>query len=341
MGLFSPQISAKELVPLCRQLSTAYDAGIPIIKSIEMISRNTKTKAAKQVLETMGDRLRAGSTLGEAAREQQKYLPTFFVELLATGEYGGKLDVMLKDIADYYEDRVAMNREIVGQLVYPAFLMVLAWFIGTFALSIVGQLDFNSTKPFNFETFLAGYLAFQGKAMMVAAGVFAAAVLLSRFGVFKYGWGWFTTHLWPIKNVTRKFALSRFFRSMSFLIASGVDIKKCILSAADVTANAYIRADLVQAVPLVAGGATLAQAFGTSKTLTPVAREMLFIGEQSGNLEGCLKKVSEYHMAEARHAVSVAVKVMGTVVFLFVGGMIGYVVITFWTKLYSGMGILD
>lgn len=336
MGLFSPQISAKEMVPLCRQLATAYDAGIPIIKSIEMVSRNTKTAAARQVLETMGERLRAGSTLGEAAREQQKYLPQFFVELLASGEYGGKLDIMLRDVADYYEDRVAMQRMIAGQMVYPAVLLVIAWFIGSFALMLVGQLDFQSGKPFDFPTFLAKYMAFQGTALLVAGGAFAASVVLSRFGAPQFGWGWFTTHVWPLKNVTRKFALARFFRSMSLLIASGVRIKECIINSAEVTSNAYIRKDLLRAVPLVAEGATLVQAFSMANTLTPVAREMLNVGEQTGNLDGCLRKVAEYHFAEAQHAVQVAVKVMGTVIFLVVAGIIGFIVISFYARLLSG-----
>lgn len=336
MGLFSPQISAKELVPLCRQLATAYDAGIPIMKSIEMVSRNTNTRAARQVLETMGDRLRTGVTLGEAAREQRKHLPEFFVELLASGEYGGKLDVMLRDIADYYEDRVAMQRSIIGQMVYPVVLLVVAWFIGSFALMLVGRLDFTSGKPFDFPRFLAIYTAFQGTAILIAAAVFAAAVVLSRFGAPQFGWGYITTHLWPIKNVTRKFALARFFRSMSLLITSGLGIKQCIISSADVTANAYIRNDLLKAVPLVSQGATLVQAFATTQTLTPVAREMLNVGEQTGNLDGCLKKVAEYHFAEAQHAVQVAVKVLGTLLFLLVACVVGFIVISFYARLISG-----
>lgn len=321
------------MVPLCRQLATAYDAGIPIIRAIDIVAANAKDPSARKVLGEINERLKQGSTLGDAAREHHKHLPQFFIELLASGEHGGKLDVMLRDLSEYYEDRVAMNREIRGAMVYPIFMVCASWFLGVFALMIVSRLSFE--KPFDFVTFLGEYLAFQGKALGVLALVFVACIALSRFGIPQWAWGWFSTNIWPLKNVVRKFALARFFRSMSLLITSGLDIKRCISSAAEVTANPYIRRDLLLALPAVSEGATLTQAFTAAKTLTPIAREMLFVGEQTGNLDGCLRKVSEYHFEEAKHAVSVALRVMKLVMMLAVGALVGYVVISFYTRLFS------
>jgi len=335
MGLFSARISAEEMVPLCRQLATTYDAGIPILKSIELVTRNTKTGRAREVLNSIHDRLKTGSTLGEAAREQEKYLPAFFVELLATGEYGGKLDVMLRDLADYYEDRVAMNRKITGAMVYPAFLLTACWFLGTFALRIVASLDVTSGKPFDLAVFFGRYLAFQAQALLVVATGFAILVVLSRFGLPQYVWGAFATHAWPLRNVTRKFALARFFRTFSLLVSSGVDIRHCISSAAEVTANAYIRKDLLQAIPPISQGATLTQAFSHVKTLSTVGREMIHIGEQTGNLDGCMRKVADYHFAEANHATSVAIKLLEQGVILLGACVVGYTIITFYSRLLS------
>lgn len=335
MGLFSPRISAKEMVPLCRQLATTYDAGIPILKSIEMVARNTRKGQAHTVLVAMHESLRTGSTLGEAARAHQKHLPPFFVELLATGEFGGKLDVMLRDLADYYEDRVAMNRKITGAMVYPMFLITACWFLGTFAIRIISSLDLTSGKPFDFAAFLGRYLLFQGQVLVTLAIGFGIAVLLSRFGLPQYLWGAFATHVWPLRNITRKFALARFFRTFSLLVSSGVDIRHCISNAAEVSANAYIRKDLLKAVPLVSQGATLTQAFGVVNTLSPVGREMIHIGEQTGNLDQCLRKVSDYHFAEANHAVSVAVKLLEQGILLLAACFVGYTIISFYSKYLS------
>lgn len=335
MGLFSARISANEMVPLCRQLATTYDAGIPILKSFEMVARNTKTGRSREVMTVIHDRLKSGSTLGEAAREQQKYLPQFFVELLATGEFGGKLDVMLRDLADYYEDRVAMNRKITGAMVYPAFLMGACWFLGSFAIRIIGSLNLNSNKPFDLMNFFMQYLLFQAQVLTGMAIVFAVIVVLSRFGLPQWLWGAFATHVWPLRNVTRKFALARFFRTFSLLVSSGVDIRRCISSAADVSANAYIRQDLLKAIPPISQGATLTQAFSTVGTLSTVGREMIHIGEQTGNLDGCMRKVADYHFAEANHAVSVAIKLLEQGVILLGACIVGYTIITFYSRLYS------
>lgn len=335
MGLFSAKISAKEMVPLCRQLATSYDAGIPILRSLDLVAANTRDPSSRAVMTAISDRVKQGATLGEAAREQKKYLPEYFVELLASGEYGGKLDAMLRDAADYYEDRVAMGRQITGAMVYPAIQLSAAWFLGTFALGLTQAFSLDPRHQFNLTDYISGYIRFQGIALGVFAGIFVALVLLSRWNVPQRIFGGIANYVWPLKNVTRKFSLARFFRTMSLLIGSGVNIRQCIRVSADVAGNPYIKDDLLKAEPMVANGATLVQSFSMVTSLTPMAREMLNIGEQTGNLEGCLRKVSEYHFAEANHAVQVAVKVMNFVILLLVAGVIGYMVITFYQRYFS------
>lgn len=340
MGLFSPQISLKKVVPLCRQLATSYDAGIPILRTIELVCRQEKDKDVREVLGRMHNAISKGSTLGEAAAAERRYLPTFFVELLSVGEKGGKLDVMLRDLAQYFEDRLQMRREIIGSLIYPALQLLAAWFLGTFALGIIrgisGVFSSNGRSQFNLSDYIGDYLRFQSGALLGFAVVFAISIVLSRIGVFGYVWGLFATHIWPISRVTRMFGLARFFRSMSLLIAGGLRIDHCIINSAAVTGNPYLERDLLQAVPYVRDGHTLDEAFAHCRMLLPQSREMLHIGEQSGRLEAMLKKASEYHLGEALHAVNVARRVLGVLITLVVGGLVGYVIISFYMT-YFGM----
>lgn len=336
MGLVSSQISTKSLVPLCRQLATSYDAGIPILKSLEILRSESRDGQTQQVLTSISEDIQRGATLGDAARSQEKYLPPFFIELLSTGETGGRLDVMLRDLAQYYEDRQAMQRKIITSLIYPEIQLVMAWFLGTFALMIVDRLNLESSTPFNFETFFAEYLAFQAKAGIVFGILVVVAIVLARMGILKYIWGWFSTFVWPLRGVTRKFGLARFFRSMSLLVGSGMNIKSCIQNSAAVTANPYMQKDLVQAVGPVSDGATLTQAFGASRFLNATAREMLMVGEQSGELEKSLLKVSEYNTQEATHALKKLTTFMAMLISLGVCGVIGYIIISFYMK-YFGM----
>lgn len=335
MGILSSELSTKQLVPLCRQLATAYGAGIPIIRSLELVSQNTPNPAVREVLADIRQRIVDGDTLGESAKAQGKRLPRMLIELLATGETGGKLDVILRDLAGYYEDRLAMKRKIMRKASYPILQLLAAWFIGSFSLTLIGRLSFM--KGMNFGEFLSDYLAFQGQALAGFGVLVAICIILSRMGVFQWIWGGISTYLWPLAPVTRRFAQARFFRSLALLLGSGISVVPAIERAAAACGNPYIQRDFLQAVPVIAHGGTMLEAFGMTRFLSPVAREMLHVGEESGELENMLRKVAQYQMDEATHAVDIATRVGEVVISLAVAVLVGYIVITFWTTYYGRM----
>jgi type IV pilus assembly protein PilC len=336
MALFSPEISTKEMVPLCRQIATAYDAGIPVVKSLEMAADNASSRKAQQVFRRMSEDCRGGSTLSDAVRMHEKHLPRFFIEVLASGERGGRLDVMLRDLAQFFEDRQRISRSVVGAMTTPILQIIAAWFLGTFALGLISRIDLEAREPFNFMEYLRDYFIFQGIVLGGVAVVILVLWVLGKTGAIGSMWGWFSTHVWPFKNMTRKFALARFFRSMSLLIESGIDIRHCIISSAETTTNSYVKKDLLKAVPLVNQGVSLSEAFSGSRTLTPVAHEMLFVGEQSGRLDESLRKVSEYEFEEGMAATDRAVKILRVALTLAVGLLVGFIVISFYSR-YLGM----
>ncbi|MCF6284897.1 MAG: type II secretion system F family protein [Candidatus Hydrogenedentes bacterium] len=335
MGLMTSEISSKTLVPLCRQMATSYDAGLPIVRTLELMSDNARESRAKQVFRAMAEDTRNGMTLGEAARKHKKYLPKFFIELLHSGEMGGRLDVMLRDMADYYEDRLSMQRKIVGAMVYPIIQLSAAWFLGTFSLGLLGKINLDSGQAFDIGRYFTEYFRFQGIAMAVVAVVVIVIVVLSRLGVLKFSFGLVLSYIWPINIVNRKFSLARFFRSFSLLLGSGMNLKSCIGNAAAISGNPRMEKDLLTAIPRIANGATLVEAFAPCRSLTPVAREMLEVGEQSGNLEVSLQKVADYHLEEGRHVMGVATKISGVAITLAIGGLIGYIIIKFYSNYFS------
>ena len=336
MALFSRQVSTKALVPVCRQLSTSFGAGIPIMRCLDLVRNSTKDKQVREVLTDIHERIRNGSTLTDAARKQSEYLPELFIELLAAGEVGGHLDETLRELADYYEDRLALRRTIIGKSAYPVFQLVCAWFLGSFALGIARSISFTS-KTFTFSGYLQSYANLQIRALMVLGAAVAGCVLLSRAGLLKWIWGWIATKCWPLSAVTLRFAQARFFRSLSLLIASGAPIVQAVQRSAAASANAYVERDFLQAVPAIKDGQTLVQAFGPVKHLSPTAREMLYVGEESGKLDATLLKVAQYQRDEALHALNVAGRVLQVAITLAVGIVIGYIVISFYGNYYGRM----
>ncbi len=335
MGLFSSQIPIKTLVPMCRQLATAYDAGIPIVQTLTLVSGMERNKRAQGVLRTMEADVRNGSTLGEAARRQQAFLPPMLISLLGAGETGGRLDAMLRDLAQYYEDRLEMRRNVLGALALPMLQLAAAWFLGTFALGLIRSLDFSSPRAFNLGAYFRSYLLFQGIAGIAAVAVVIACILLARAGLFHRIWGRITYSVWPISGLARRFALARFFRTFGLLIASGLPIQRCIEQAAAASGNPYVADDLLRAIPFVMHGAPLTDAFDATRCMTHTAREMLAIGETSGSLDRAVHKVAEYHLNEATHALAMFARVARVAITLLVGAIVGYIVISFWSGYYG------
>ncbi len=344
MGLFSPQVPTKTMVPVCRQMATSYDAGIPILRTLEILTQEQRNRKLRQVLENMGTAIQKGSTLGEAALAQKTFLPPLFIKLLAVGERGGRLDAMLRDLADYFEDRLEIQRSVRRAMVGPGIRLAAAWFLGLFSLRLVNELAgmADQTEPFNLTAFFKEYFVFQAYAMLLFGTAAVGCIVLARMGLFGWVSGAVTTHVWPLSLVTRRFALARFFRTMSLLIGGGLRIDQCITESAEVVQNPYIRKDLTQAAPKVQEGVTLVEAFRDCRYLTPTAREMLVVGEESGSLEESLRKLSEYHLDEANQAVSVATKFLSTAIILAVAALFAYIVISFFST-YIGMwtGMMD
>lgn len=322
---------------MCRQLATSYDAGIPIVKGLNLAAQHASNTPLRRALSDMADAILNGNTLADAARAHRRLLPDFFIEVLNAGEVGGKLDVLLKDLADYYENMHAMWRAAVVSMIYPGLQLAAAWFLGSFALGLVTRLNPMASERFDLSVYFMGYLRFQAQALFFFALAFAAVVVLTRLGLLRAPGSLIKNYIWPIRPISQKFALARFFRSMSLLIGAGLDIRQCIARSAAVTMNPQIEQDLLRAVPVVAQGGTLVEAFAGCRRLSRVGREMIAVGEHSGNLEASLRKVAEYHFDEAQAAVRTAATIMKVLILLGVGLVVAVIVISFYSNLYGSM----
>jgi type IV pilus assembly protein PilC len=325
------------MVPMCRQLATTYKAGIPVLQGLELASRQTRQPKVRNVLRQMAFDIRQGDTLHAAAQHQSLRLPRFFVELLGAGETGGRLDVMLDDLADYYEDRQAMQRQVASQMVYPIILLVISWLLIPFALEMVSSALKSTGAAVNIGAHINDWAIGRVFSALRWGVVFAVIVVLSRLGIFQWFSGAITTFVWPFSRVARKMALARFFRTFSLLLSSGMNTMAAIQRSASVINNPYIERDLLKAIPAVREGATLSDAFGRCRYITPAAHEMLIVGEQSGELDNLLRKLSQYFHNESMHELKVAMQIGVQVFMLAIMVGIGYFIIKFYMTLYGGI----
>lgn len=342
MGIFSPEISTRDMVPVCRQLATAYSAGIPIIRSLETVGEQFRAGRPHRVFTELANEIRQGSTLGEALERQRAYLPPVFVYLIKAGEVGGHLDTMLNDLASYYEERLEMQRRVRGMMILPVLELIAAWFLGTFAWGMMsvalGAMQTGEGGGVQgVMAYFGEWVNFQIKAGVVFALLVVIAIVLSRMGALGWITGFFSTHVWPMSTIAREMGLARFFKSFSLLLGSGLDVVRCVQNAAASTANPYIERDLLKTVPEIRRGATLSEAFRRTRYLTPMSRNMLETGEVSGQLETQLSKAAEYHFNQGTAAMHRATTIFGTLIVLAVCLFIGGLIISFYSRLYGGI----
>ncbi|MGI6138089.1 MAG: type II secretion system F family protein [Candidatus Hydrogenedentales bacterium] len=338
MALISSKLGVKEMALICRQLATAYKAGLPILSCLELVAGKGVSGKARLMLQRMERAIRQGATLADACNSEKKILPDLFIQLVSAGEKGGRLDTLFADLAAYYEEMRRLYQSVIGSLIYPGLQLASAWFLGTFALGMIKRVSavFHGTgSNFDIGAYLQNYVHFQIAALFLVFIFLTGVIVLIRAGLLQGPWQVVKRHLWPINGMLRKFALSRFYRGMALLIRSGLDVQQCIRRSASMTLDKALEKDLLRALPVIAHGGTLAEAFSKSRCLDKAGRELIAIGEQSGNLDDSLQKAAEYSFQEAQSAVKATAKILQVVITLLVGCVIGYIVISFYGNLYS------
>ncbi|MCK5861848.1 MAG: type II secretion system F family protein [Candidatus Hydrogenedentes bacterium] len=337
MGILSSKLSSKEMALLCRELATTYGAGIPLLKTLYLASQHSGSTKIRHMLTRIGDAIQDGATFDAAVRKEDSLLPDMFIEVIHAGEIGGRLDELLLDLAAYYEGVWKMWRSVLGAMVYPLLQLNAAWFLGTFSLGLVKKFSALPTERFVMREYVSNYFIFQFKAVFVFLLIVAVLIALGRAGLLQMPWAMFKNAVWPIRYISNKFAMARFFRTLALLVGSGLNIRRCIERSAAVTMNPFIEQDLLKAIPIIINGGTLVEAFSGCSYISRVGHEMIAVGEKSGRLDETLKKVAEYYYNDAQAAVNMATKLLVVATVLFVGVIIGMIVISFYSNLYGSL----
>ena len=332
--IFSSKLSIRTMVPFCRQLATAHGAGIPILRSLEIITRQTRDGRLRNVVSRMAESVRRGSTLEQAARFESTYLPSFFVELVGAGEMGGRLEEMFENLAGYYERTLNLVRQIRGSLIYPVAQLLMLWLVANFIVSLG---DFMAEGSRSLDEILRVFVQQLGYQTLIGLVALVVAIVLARAGLLKWVVGLVTTFIRPFAPVARKIAMARFTRSLSLLLRSGVPIAEATRKSAATTNNPYIERSLLNCVPAIESGESVSTALSPCRYLSDMAREMIYTGEESGKLDYHLSKVADIHEAEAMQAVRNLIRVAQIVVLLMIGGVIGVFVIKFYLGYFGAL----
>jgi type IV pilus assembly protein PilC len=338
------KVPAKNLAICTRQLSVMVDAGLPLVQCLEMLSREEPDARLAAALKQVQRDVEAGAALAEAMEKQPHAFNALFTHMIAAGEAGGILDIILKRLSTYIEKQVKLEAQVKSAMIYPAAVLSIAGLVVTGLLwkviPIFAELfrGLNAQLPWMTRMVIAASNGFISSLPFLILGVIAFAFLFRRFYATPQGRLRVDSTLLRlplIGPILRKVAVARFCRTLSTLLSSGVPI----LSALDITGktsgNALVETAVKQARGRIERGETIAAPLRATGVFPPMVSQMIGAGETTGALDVMLGKIAEFYEDEVDTAVAGLVAVIEPIMITVLGIIVGIVVISMYLPLFE------
>lgn len=339
---FGSTVKAKDLTLMTRQLSTMIKAKIPLDEALEAVVEQTDDKSLKTVMSQVKASVNEGKSLADSCKMFPKVFSQIFVAMIQVGEASGNLDLVLVRLANFAEANQAMRQKIIGALTYPIFMMVAGTAITVFL--------FAFAVPKITEVFAGSNMALpQLTQIMLSISHFISSywLLLILFligGFFLFKW-WISTEggrakwdaialkLPGVGKLVRMIAVSRFARTLSTMLGSGVQLLDAIDVVKEVVDNAVIKKALIQSRDSISEGHSIAGPLKASGEFPPILTHMIAVGEKTGELEEMLNVVSDAYDSQVDSAIQSMTRLLEPIMIAVMGGVIALVALSIFMPL--------
>jgi len=349
VAFFQPKVRGTDVVIFARQFATMINAGLPLIQSLNILQSQQENKTFKTVLKEIKDNVEEGQTLAEALGKHPKIFDELFVNMVAAGEVGGILDTILNRLSAYMEKAMKLKRMVKGAMTYPAIVLVIAVVVVAVILIFVIPVfekmfaDFGGTLPVPTQIvvalsdFVKGYVIY----IIIALGIFAYA--FKRFYSTEKGRALvddISLKLPVFGPLLRKVAVSKFTRTMSTMISSGVPILEALDIVAKTAGNKTVEKAINKVRSGITQGRTMAEPLGESGVFPSMVVQMVAVGEQTGALDAMLGKIADFYDDEVDAAVEGLTSMIEPFMMVFLGATIGGLVIAMYLPIFKMAGVV-
>ncbi len=336
---FMARVRTKELVTFTRQLSTLVDAGLPLVRSLEVLNKQEKNLLLKRSLVEMSDSISSGSTFAEAMSAHPKIFDKLYVNMVRAGEAGGVLNEVLTSLADFMEKMQKIKNKVISAMVYPMVVLGFALIILTFLMlfivprfeqifkDILGdtQLPFLTRMVTGVSRAFVNqwYLVFGGGAALVVGIVMA---MKTEKG--KRIWDKIKFNAPVFGQLIRKTAIARFTRTLGTLMESGVPVLQALTIVGETAGNCVV-ADAVKVVhDAVKEGENMAPPIESTQIFPPMVVSMVEVGEETGELPQMLSRIADTYDDEVDNAVAALTSLIEPLMIVFLAVIVGVIVIS-------------
>ena len=344
IDFFKPKITGKDIVIFTRQLSTMIDAGLPLVQCLQILGKQQANLTFKKVLTTIQSDVETGTTLADSMRKHPKAFDNLYANMIEAGELGGILDTILSRLANFKEKAMALQKKIKGAMTYPAICLGISLVILTVILVFVVPVfekmfkDFGSTLPaptqvvIDLSNFFKSNIIFIILAVMVLIWVFKK-IYKTEKGRLKID----HMMLWApiIGPLIRKVAVSKFTRTLSTMLQSGVPILDALQVVARTSGNMIIERAVIRVAESIAEGRPIAEPLEESGVFPNMVVQMIHVGESVGALDTMLEKIADFYDEEVNQAVDNLTAMIEPFMMVFLGGMIGGLVVAMYLPIFK------
>ncbi len=338
------KVKLDDLAIFSRQIATMVEAGIPVVSALDALSQQLENKTLQAVIAKVRDDVEGGASFSQALGKHPRIFNTLYVNMVKAGESSGMLDEILTRLAVYLEKINSLQRKVKSSMVYPAVVVFIAISITIFLLVKVvptfkgifemlgGELPLPTLILLTVSDFVRKYLFY------TVIGIIAFITFMLRYIRTEKGRYVFDSFLikMPIFGpLFRKFSISKFSRTLSTLVKSGVPILVSMDIVGKTCGNKVLEKSIEQAAVAIKNGKSIAEPLGQSKVLPPMAVRMISVGEQTGQLEKMLTKIADFYDEQVDAAVSSLISIIEPVIILFLGVVVGGIVLAIFMPIFK------
>jgi len=348
-SLSKVRVSSSDMVVFSRQLSTMVGAGIPLVEAVEILAEQITNVGFKRVLEDVASSIRSGKDMSQALGAHPKVFPNIYVNMVRAGEASGQLDIVLTRLAEYQEASAALKAEIKSAMTYPIVSLVLVLGITVFLLVfIIPKFEemfysMDVELPAVTKGLLATSLYLKSNFLLFSTLSMAAAGGIVTFFKSEKGglvWDWLTLRVPVFGPLFSKVAISRFSRTFSTLIQSGVPILGALEIVGQTSGNRIISRAISQASESVRQGETLGEPLAKSGVFPVMVTRMISVGEKTGALEQLLEKISEFYDQQVKTSVESLTSLIEPLMIAVMGFLVGGMVMAIFLPIFKMVGSL-
>jgi type IV pilus assembly protein PilC len=339
-------IKPKTLMVFTRQLATLIDAGLPLLRGLNVLAKQERDKVLKKTTLALADAVQGGSTFSEGLAQHPRIFNDLYVNMVRAGEAGGVLELVLTRLAEFQEKAQKIKNKVVSAMVYPIIVLLLAFAIMTFLLIFIvpkfEQIfhDMLGDKPLPTITlFVIGVSRFVQDHWLVLIAVIAVIAAAYKFAARTQGGRAFFDRVklrMPMfGDLLRKTAISRFSRTLGTLVTSGVPILQALNITRETAGNAVIAHAITQVHDSVKEGESIVTPLEASGAFPPMVISMIDVGEETGQLPEMLLKIAEVYDDEVDNSVAALTSMLEPVMIVILALVVGTIVIALFMPLIS------